>query len=206
MQSHYILISQDDERYKQFLCPRHPPSARPSYPLVLPPELLINIIIEIASDYLNFVFLSEAQDDDEMEKRLAVNPFPAILQVSRQFRAIAFNVIRSVFGIQDIDGSLSRDAWACLRYALRHAYLLRCGEPSALEEHIKRGRAYSIPPVLCGYLNFVKMACSGKDYHVFSKLLKDMENELMRYKCMRPDACTMIRMVLARYVNTGRFF
>lgn len=94
------LVATDDERYKQFICPRHPPIARPSYPLEFPPELLIDIYIGIASDYMFLLFSSEIQDDEDVEARLAANPFLAFLRVSHQFRELAIKVSESSFGLR----------------------------------------------------------------------------------------------------------
>ena len=96
--SQVTLVDRNDEHYKPFICPRHPPMGRPRHPLVFPPELLINILLDIKSEYLYFLFLTETRDEEEIEERLAVNPFPAILHVSQQFRDIAFRIIPEAFG------------------------------------------------------------------------------------------------------------
>ena len=105
--SHTNLIDPHDERYKPYICPRHPPNSkgRPSRPYVFPTELLSFMLLDIRSEYLSYLFLTEAWDDEEIEERLAVNPFPAFLRVSHQFREIAFNVIQDAFGARrDADG------------------------------------------------------------------------------------------------------
>ena len=98
------LLYKTDEHSKPSICPRHPPIGRTRYPLVLPPELLISILLDIRSEYLCYLFLSETRDEEEVEERLAANPFPAILHVSQQFRRIAFSIVEAFGAYRDPEG------------------------------------------------------------------------------------------------------
>ncbi|KZT69155.1 hypothetical protein DAEQUDRAFT_279812 [Daedalea quercina L-15889] len=168
-------LVKDDDRYKCLVCPRHRPIARPRHPLLFPPELLIPIFVGIASDYLYFLFSSETQDDDDIEARLALNPFRAILQVSHQFREIALlKVFPHAFGIHGgQDGTLPNDPWACLRFVLKHVHLLQRGTPEAVEEHVKGGSTFEVPPLLQGYLQIAKLTRAGRSQTSYDGVLSE---------------------------------
>lgn len=194
---HSTNLARNDPRYDYFVCPRHRPIARPRYPLLLPPELLIDIFIEIASHYLAFLFSSEMQDDDEIEERLAANPFPAFLHVSHQFRELAFKVLAEAFGIhRDPYGCLPKGAWSCLRYVLKHVYLLQRATPDAVEEHAKQGSSYEIPHTLKGYLCVARLNRSDPE-KLLEEALRGLDDDMKLGEALGPNANAVLRFPLS---------
>ena len=110
-------------------------------------------------------------------------------------------IIAVTYRLTNCPSSLPKDAWSCLRHVLQHVRFLRRDEPAALEEHIKQGRVYDIPPIFCGYLAVVKLTCSDGDYNAMIRGVKDVQTDLMS---MRPGACRMImRLGIRQHMNTG---
>ena len=100
------LLYKTDEHYKPFICPRHPPIGRPRYPLVFPPELLTSILLDISSEYLSYLFLSETRDEEEIEERLAAVRLNEFRQIGVCSARIAARIIGTVAVIwpQPVDG------------------------------------------------------------------------------------------------------
>jgi len=208
---HGANLAQNDPRYSYYVCPRHRPIHCPRYPLLLPPELLIDILFRVASCYLYFLFFSETQDDDEIEERLAANPFPVFLRVSHQYRELAFKVLGDTFGIhRDPDGSLPKDAWACLRYVLKYTHLLQHATPEAVGKHVKQGLRYEIRPILKGYLHVIRMTCTGPNHALSEDAMTELvENETTRRELSGLKASPTLQAPLAslaRAVSWSRLF
>ncbi|EPT02085.1 hypothetical protein FOMPIDRAFT_1015436 [Fomitopsis schrenkii] len=194
------LSEQDNEVYKSLLCPRHPPMGRPRYSLVFPPELLIKILLEIRSDYLWFLFLTETRDEEEIEERIAANPFRAMLHVSQQFREIAFEIIRDAFGVQrESDGCLPNDAWSCLRYTLKHVHLLWRGTPELIEEHVKGGEARVVPPMLNYYVQVSRLVPRGNGRPPLDVVFKELGYKSRRHALIEYGHNGALQPTLMRY-------